>query len=88
MPDVAAIIQTRSLAEWLELFKTLDACIEPVRDFSAVFSDPHIKHRGLIDEMNVPGLGRIPQIGSVFVFAKNSPTPPPRQGEHTREILM
>ncbi len=87
VPDVAAIFKTRTLDEWLELFKTLDACIEPVRDFSAVFDDPHIRHRGLIAQMDVPGIGKIPQIGSVFVFAPNSPTPPPRQGEHTREIL-
>ena len=87
VPDVAAIIQTRTLAEWLELFKTLDACIEPVRDFSAVFDDPHIRHRGLIAQMDLPGIGKIPQIGSVFVFAKGSPTPPPRQGEHTRPVL-
>lgn len=88
VPLVAAVIKTRTLDEWLTLFKTLDACIEPVRDFSAVFSDPHVKHRGLINEMKVPGFGKIPQIGSVFVFAKNSPTPPPRQGEHTREVLV
>ena len=87
VPLVAAVIKTRTLDEWLTLFKTLDACIEPVRDFSAVFSDPHVKHRGLINEMTVPGFGKIPQIGSVFVFAKNSPTPPPRQGEHTRKVL-
>jgi crotonobetainyl-CoA:carnitine CoA-transferase CaiB-like acyl-CoA transferase len=37
--------------------------------------------------MDVPGIGTIPQIGSVFVFAQGSPTSPPRQGEHTREVL-
>jgi crotonobetainyl-CoA:carnitine CoA-transferase CaiB-like acyl-CoA transferase len=87
VPEVAAIFKTRPLDEWLGLFKTLDACIEPVRDFSAVFDDPHIRYRGLIAQMDVPGIGKIPQIGSVFVFAPGSPTPPPRQGEHTREVL-
>ncbi len=87
IPEVAAIFKTRPLDEWLALFKTLDACIEPVRDFSAVFDDPHIRHRGLIAQMDVPGIGKIPQIGSVFVFAQNTPTPPPRQGEHTRAVL-
>jgi len=87
VPEVAAIIKARTLDEWLALFQTLDACIEPVRDFSAVFDDPHIRHRGLIAQMDVPGIGKIPQVGSVFVFAQNTPTPPPRQGEHTREVL-
>ncbi len=87
VPDVAAVIRTRALDEWLALFQTMDACIEPVRDFSAVFDDPHIRHRGLIAQLDVPGIGKIPQIGSVFVFAQNAPTPPPRLGEHTREVL-
>lgn len=87
IPEVAAIFKTRTLDEWLALFKTIDACIEPVRDFSAVFNDPHIKHRGLIAQMDVPGIGKIPQVGSVFVFAQNTSTPPPRLGEHTRDIL-
>jgi crotonobetainyl-CoA:carnitine CoA-transferase CaiB-like acyl-CoA transferase len=87
IPEVAAIIKTRTLDEWMALFKTLDACVEPVRDFSELFDDPHVRHRGLIAEVDVPGIGKIPQIGSVFVFAQGAPTPPPRQGEHTREVL-
>jgi crotonobetainyl-CoA:carnitine CoA-transferase CaiB-like acyl-CoA transferase len=80
--DVAAIMQTRTLDEWIESLRTIDACVEPVRDFGAVFDDLHIKHRGLI----APGAS-MPQIGSVFVFAGNDYVPPPRQGEHTRAVL-
>ena len=87
VPEVAAVFRERTLDEWLAAFKTLDACIEPVRDFSHVFDDPHVKHRGLIARMDVPGIGTIPQIGSVFVFAPGPVASPPRQGEHTREIL-
>ncbi|MCL4394832.1 MAG: CoA transferase [Chloroflexi bacterium] len=87
VPEVAAIFKTRTRDEWIALFDQLDACIEPVRDFSEVFVDPHVRHRGLIAEMDLPGIGCIPQIGSVFVFAQNSATPPPRQGQHTAEIL-
>ncbi len=87
IPEVAAVFRERTLDEWLALFKTLDACIEPVRDFSGVFDDPHVKHRGLIEQLQVPGIGTIPQIGSVFVFAPGSATPPPRLGEHTRAVL-
>ncbi len=87
IPDVAAIIKTRSLADWLAFFETIDACIEPVRDYGAVFDNPQVKHRGLAGKMDVPGLGPIPHIGSVFVFAGNATTPPPRLGEHTQEFL-
>lgn len=87
VPLVAAIFKTRPLAEWLSFFKGIDACIEPVRDFSAVFEDPQIRHRGLVAQMDVPGIGKIPQVGSVFVFAQNAATPPPQLGEHTRQVL-
>jgi crotonobetainyl-CoA:carnitine CoA-transferase CaiB-like acyl-CoA transferase len=88
IPEVAAIFKTRPRAEWLALFETIDACIEPVRDFGEVLDDPQVKHRGLIAQMDVPGIGKIPQVGSVFVFAENPyAAPPPRLGEHTREVL-
>jgi crotonobetainyl-CoA:carnitine CoA-transferase CaiB-like acyl-CoA transferase len=82
IPEVAAIFKTRPLDEWLALFKTVDACVEPVRDFAAVFDDPHIRHRGLVAD-----IGGVPQVGSVFVFAESAHAPPPRLGEHTREVL-
>lgn len=82
IPEVAAIFKTRTFDEWMEIFKDVDACIEPVREFSETLNDPHLKHRGLITEVN-----GIKQIGSVFVFASNPNLPPPRQGEHTREVL-
>jgi alpha-methylacyl-CoA racemase len=80
--EVAAIFKTRTRDEWLALFAALDVCVEPVRGFSEVFDDPHVKHRGLI--ANIDG---VPQIGSVFVFADNAHAPPPRLGENTREEL-
>ncbi|MCI0475110.1 MAG: CoA transferase [Anaerolineales bacterium] len=80
--EVAAIVQTRTLAEWIEFAKTVDACIEPVREFGETLNDPHAKARGLIAE-----IGGIKQIGSVFTFADVAPTPAPRQGQHTRAVL-
>ncbi len=82
VPEVAAIFKTRMFDEWLELFKTVDACIEPVRDFSEMLNDPQVKHRGLVTQ-----IGGIPQVGSVFVFAESPNLPPPQLGEHTREVL-
>ncbi len=81
--EVAAIIQTRTLDEWLEVSKTIDACIEPVRDFSETLNNPHARARGLIAE-----IGGIKQIGSVFTFAETAPTSAPQQGQHTRQVLQ
>ncbi len=87
IPEVAGIFKTRSLAEWLKFFEQVDACIEPVTGFDRVSENPQVKHRGLIEQLSVPGFGPLPQVGSVFVFAQNRVTPPPRLGEHTREVL-
>ncbi len=87
IPNVAAIFRTRAFDEWLAFFGTIDACIEPVCDFGEVFENPQVKHRGLISQLEVPGMAPVPQIGSVFVFADRASAPPPRQGQHTREIL-
>ncbi|MBI4789373.1 MAG: CoA transferase [Chloroflexi bacterium] len=87
IPEVAAVFKSRTRDEWLEMFKTIDACIEPVCDFSTVFDNPQVKHRGLIAQLDVPGIGKVAQVGSVFVFAERGNAPPPQQGEHTREVL-
>jgi crotonobetainyl-CoA:carnitine CoA-transferase CaiB-like acyl-CoA transferase len=88
IPAVVEIFKTKTRAEWLRMFETMDVCIEPVREFADVFNDAHIRHRGLIDEMDVPNIGKIPQIGSVFVFAQGQATPPPQLGQNTREELQ
>ncbi|MCL4487223.1 MAG: CoA transferase [Chloroflexi bacterium] len=88
IPDVAAIFKTRTRAEWLGMFDSIDACIEPVRDFEQIMEDPHLRHRGLIQQTAIPGDGAVPQVGSVFVFANRHATPPPALGQHTREVLQ
>ncbi len=87
IPDVVAIFKTRDLDAWLEFFKDVDACIEPVRSFGEMFENPQVRHRGLIARVDDPNFGQIPQVGSVFVFAKTPPVPPPQLGEHTRQEL-
>ncbi len=87
VPAVAAIFKTRTRDEWLTFFEGIDACIEPVRGFEETMQDPHLRHRGLIQQIQVPGDGTVSQIGSVFVFSKRQATPPPALGEQTREVL-
>lgn len=87
IPQVAEIIKTKTLAEWLELFKKVDACVEPVQDYATIFDNPQVKHRNLIANVEIPGIGTIPQVGSVFVFSPGTPEAPPQLGQHTRAIL-
>ena len=41
------IFRTKTQKEWVEVFSTLDACVEPVMDLQEVSEDEHLLHRGM-----------------------------------------
>lgn len=61
----------------------------PINDIANVFSDPHVRHRGL--EMRLPhGRGmEVPSLRSPLRFSRSpvSYAPPPMLGEHTEHAL-
>ncbi|MFW9987383.1 MAG: CaiB/BaiF CoA transferase family protein [Candidatus Odinarchaeota archaeon] len=76
--------------EWFDIFKNLDACVMPVKNFAEACEDPQIKTRKMIVEMNHPKFGKIKNIASPIKYSR---TPleiknlAPRLGQHTIEIL-
>ena len=62
----------------------------PVNDVAQVFEDPQVRHRGGRVEIEHPDAGTIPLMGNPIKLSATPITyerPPPRLGEHTREIL-
>ena len=87
---VAGIFRTRAAAEWLAAFEEVDTCVALIKDLSEMLEDPQIRHRGLIAEIEHPEKGSITQIAPVIRLSATPATmelPPPRLGEHTREVL-
>lgn len=88
--EVRAILRTRTQDEWMVLFGKVDACVEPVLALGEALSDPYVKARGLVVETNLPGGGKVKQIGHPIRY---SATPPEYRsvgvpvGMHTREII-
>ncbi|RLT92529.1 CaiB/BaiF CoA transferase family protein [Ketobacter sp.] len=88
--DIAAVMKTRSFAEWLEVFSALDACVEPVLSFNEACEHPQIVARELLVEVPTAGGGSQRQLASPVKF---SGTPPRYDftgaalGAHTREVL-
>jgi crotonobetainyl-CoA:carnitine CoA-transferase CaiB-like acyl-CoA transferase len=81
---------TRTAAEWLAAFEHVDTCVALVNDIAEMIEDPQIKHRGLIAEIEHPTEGRLKQIAPTVKLSTTPGavmSPPPRLGEHTREIL-
>ena len=88
--EVRAILRTKTRDEWMVLFGKVDACVEPVLALGEALRDPHVEARGLVVEVNLPGGGKVKQLGHPIRY---SATPPEYRsvgvpaGTHTREVL-
>jgi crotonobetainyl-CoA:carnitine CoA-transferase CaiB-like acyl-CoA transferase len=88
--EVREALKTRMRDEWLSLFATVDACVEPVLSLGEALADPHVEARGLVVEVPLPGGGTVRQPGHPIRY---SATPPEYReagvpaGTHTREVL-
>jgi crotonobetainyl-CoA:carnitine CoA-transferase CaiB-like acyl-CoA transferase len=62
----------------------------PVNRVDQALSDPQVKAQNMIWEIDPPRLGKTPVVGFPLAFSRMQPRirrNPPRQGEHTDEIL-
>jgi len=88
--EIAAIFSTKTQAEWVEVFRGLDACVEPVLTLSEMVEHPQVKTRKMITEVKKPDGTFQKQVNSPFKFTR---TPPemrrtgPGLGEHTEGVL-
>jgi len=90
-PILAEVFREKTSQEWLQLPEKV-ALTAPIYDIGEMVNDPHVKARGAIVQLPVPG----PEERHVLVA--NSPihmsrtkrkvdTPAPSAGEHTQEVL-
>lgn len=76
-----------------ELAATLEAAgipCAPINDIPAVFADPQVQHRGMLQHLPHPLAGTVPQVVSPLRF-EGAPLrfdrAPPTLGQHTAEVL-
>ena len=67
---VRKIIKTKTRDEWEESFKDVDACVEPVLSLSEALNDPHVNHRRLVVDVELPDGGSVRQIGTPIRFSE------------------
>ena len=89
---VAAIMQTRSTADWVAGLESVGVPCGPVNDIDQVFADPQVRARGM--EQRIPGHPLTPEpVPTIAYPLKLSDTPaayrrpPPILGQHTEEVL-
>ena len=76
--------------EWLQLFENTGVPLSPISTMEEALSDPQITHRGLVNKVTDPEGKEISVAGFPAKFANISTDiqcPPPRAGQHSREIL-
>lgn len=76
--------------EWMKIFDGSTFPCGPVNTIKQVFEDIHVKHIGLVKEVNHSKIGKIKMVGPpvTYSYANNDVRlPPPMLGQHTTEIL-
>jgi crotonobetainyl-CoA:carnitine CoA-transferase CaiB-like acyl-CoA transferase len=87
---LADLLETRTTAEWMDLFEKADIPCGPMHDLDSLIDDPHLSEVGFFREIDHPTEGRLRVAGPA---ARWSRTPssirshPPLLGEHGDEIL-
>lgn len=83
-------LTTRTTADWMTTFDEHDIWYAPVNDYEQVEADPQVAHNRIIMEVNHPQAGPVRLLAHPVRYDGAAPPltrQPPRQGEHTREVL-
>jgi crotonobetainyl-CoA:carnitine CoA-transferase CaiB-like acyl-CoA transferase len=85
--ELAAIFATKPAAEWAALLAKHDCCVEVVFELDELPDHALHRARGVFFTMDGgDGVGPLQQVRTP-VGAPANPRPPPRLGQHTREVL-
>lgn len=83
-------VQTRTTAEWMQAFAAHNVWYALVNDYDQVEADPQVDHNSMIMTFQHPEAGEVRLLAHPVRYNGEAPPlrrMPPRQGEHTREIL-
>jgi len=89
VPIVREIMRTRTKTQWTDALEAAGVPCGPINNYAEVFENEQVRHRGLRVEIPHP-LGAVPTVASPMRFSATPVEynmPPPRLGQHTREVL-
>jgi len=88
--ELQAEFKRRTRAEWEEIFRGVDACVEPALTMTEALGSPLAQKRGMVVEVPRPDGTKIKQVAAPFKFSATPceyRTTGERPGAHTDEIL-
>lgn len=89
-PLLEARLVTRPTADWVARLNARDVPSGEILGLEAALRQPQVQHRGVLQQIEVPGLGPVEVFGLTALFDKTEGTvtsPPPTLGQHNAEIL-
>lgn len=88
-PLLEGLFRGKTNGEWMGILDAHAVPAGPVSRLSDIVRDPQVRARGMVLEIDHPKAGRIRQFGPPFRSGheRGPPSPPPRLGEHTEEVL-
>ena len=85
-----AIFTTAPVDVWVERLLAAGIPAGPINTIAQALEDPHTVERGMVEEMQIDDATAVKMLKSPLNLSETPPVnrlPPPRHGEHTREIL-
>jgi crotonobetainyl-CoA:carnitine CoA-transferase CaiB-like acyl-CoA transferase len=89
--EIRAVFKSRTRNEWVETFRDVDACVEPVLHVSEALNGGHAKAREMVIEVDFSDGGRIRQVANPIKFSRTKQdyafagVP---AGTHTKQIVL
>ena len=90
IPLLKDIIAAHKAEHWLSLFRELGIPCGPINFVDETLTDPHIRDRGVIVELEHPAAGLVRSIASPVHLSETPVSyrlPPPILGQHNAEVL-
>jgi crotonobetainyl-CoA:carnitine CoA-transferase CaiB-like acyl-CoA transferase len=91
--QVQEIFRTRTREQWEAFAREHDCCLEPVLELDEALSSELVRARGMVVELEQPGVERpVRQLGVPVKLGRtpgeHARLPGPALGEHTEEVLL
>jgi crotonobetainyl-CoA:carnitine CoA-transferase CaiB-like acyl-CoA transferase len=88
--ELAALFRTRTTHDWLTRLHAEGVPAAPILSVDQVLSDPQVRHRDMVVDLQHPHHGVVPTLGTPIKFQPPvpfTPAPPATLGQHTDAIL-
>jgi crotonobetainyl-CoA:carnitine CoA-transferase CaiB-like acyl-CoA transferase len=90
VPQLEAVMKTRSKADWLASLEAAKVPCGPINNLAEVFADPQVQHRGMVQHWVHPLADQVDLVASPIKLSATpvrNDLPPPLLGEHTEGVL-